>query len=251
MMAKSPRKASGSIGSLKHKPKESEGLIPRTLAFIQEQLPAWRDYPHRPKSTSENALNPSLCAFLERKARLHQPMFLFFHQEPQSARRSADISVRGTQDETVIGTRVFNAEDPYLVIEGKVVPQSETDREKEYVAGWRKENGSPTGGIQRFKLGLHGAKLETCVIIGYLLKKSASEWHALFNQWINEFAGKIEYDSAKWTAADVLQELHYSSGQRLAITISQHTRPDSCVSINITLTHFLIEMSSINKASMG
>jgi hypothetical protein len=131
MMAKSSRNASGSTGRLRHQPKTSEGLIPRTIAFIEEQLPKWRDYPHRPETSSENALNSSLCAFLDRAARLHQPMFLFFHQQSQGDRRSADFGVRGTQDETVIGTRVFTAEEPYLVVEGKVVPQHESAREKE------------------------------------------------------------------------------------------------------------------------
>lgn len=166
-MAKSPHKASGTTGSLKYKPKAFEGLIPRTLAFIQEQLPIWRDDPHRSQSTSENNLNLSLCAFLDRNARREQPMYMFVHQKPQAARRSVDIGVRGTQNETLIGTRAFSPEESYLLIEGKVVPQSEKLREREYVAGWRKENSSSTGGMQRFKLGLHGACLETCVPVGY------------------------------------------------------------------------------------
>jgi hypothetical protein len=250
MMAKSPRKASGSVGSLKHKPKESEGLIPRTLTFIREQLPAWRDSPHRPQSSSENALNPSLCAFLDRAARLHQPMFMFFHQEPQPTRRSGDIGVRGTQDETVIGSRSYTAESPFLLVECKVVPQSDKQREREYVAAWREANGSPTGGIQRFKLGHHGPDLESSVIVGYLLSQSPDAWFTSFNSWISDFVNDPQIDRGVWKLADRLRNLHHNSERGIASAVSSHKRPSTCVSDTISLSHFWLEMSHSAKAGV-
>lgn len=56
-----------------------------------------------------------------------------------------------------------------MVIECKRLPTpGGKDREREYVSGFH-ANGSPTGGIQRFKLGLHGGQVHDAAMIGYVV----------------------------------------------------------------------------------
>ena len=64
----------------------------------------------------------------------------------------------------VAGTRQFAKYDPYLVIEGKRLPAPTSDREKEYVTGFDRI----TGTLQRFKLGLHGGRLDIGAMVAYV-----------------------------------------------------------------------------------
>ena len=79
-------------------------------------------------------------------------MAVFHHEEFQTGRRRIDLSVK-TEQVIIAGTRKFTKYDPYLVIEGKRLPAPTKDREMEYVTGGQEIS----GGLQRFKLGLHGA----------------------------------------------------------------------------------------------
>ena len=85
-MASPPRSQPGSIGHLAYKPAAEEGLIPKTLAFVRTQLPAWRDDLRRPHVSSEIGLNSSLCDFLDSRSRSDFPMARFKHEAPQIAR---------------------------------------------------------------------------------------------------------------------------------------------------------------------
>jgi len=64
--------------------KITSGIIPdqtiqRTLAFVYQHLPVWRDDPNRPAEESEKKLNLQLCKFLDSQSRSSFPMVCFSH----------------------------------------------------------------------------------------------------------------------------------------------------------------------------
>jgi len=183
-MAESEGVAYGSIGTLSYKPPPGDFLLPRTLSFILSQLPNWRDDPMRPADSNENQMNSSLCDFLDTRSRTDFPMVRFKHQDPQTTTHTVDLGIHGVEQITTVDTYSYTIYQPFLVIEAKRLPAPSKDREREYVAGADK----PSGAIQRFRLGLHGAGVETALIVGYIESELPAHWHETINEWIRIFA---------------------------------------------------------------
>lgn len=137
----------------------------KTIGFVRQGLPAWRDDPHRPDGLSESVLNLLLCKFLNSRARNDFPMVCFYHEENEPHQRRIDLSATPAEPVT-IGARQYTIYDPFLAFECKRLPTPPPrDREQEYITGGIKKK---SGGVQRFKLGLHGANLDLVVMIGYI-----------------------------------------------------------------------------------
>ena len=238
-MASQPIAQSGASGSLSCKPAPEDRLIPQTLNFIHAQLPAWRDDPKRPVGDSEKPLNSTLCDFLDIRSREYFPMVSFKHEEPLAKGRTVDIGIHGIEEVTLVVTFGYDIYDPILVIEAKRLPSPRKDREREYVSGIAKA----TGGIQRFKLGLHGADVETAAIVGYIEEQSTHHWHATINTWIGDLSSKKSADGCVWTDADVLGELICDEEQATSATESNHQRTGTCRTSAIHLHHFWVIMS--------
>jgi hypothetical protein len=131
-----------------------------------------------------------------------------------------------------------------MVIEAKRLPAPSKDREREYVTGTNKVSGTPTGGIQRFKLGLHGAQVQDAVIIGYVEKQSVQYWHATINQWITDLVTETSSDGCVWKEADKLQQLVCDNERATATTVSNHRRRNACRTRSIKLHHLWVVMGS-------
>ena len=58
-------------------------LAMKTLAFVQQQLPKWRDNPNRSEVDAEEELNSQLCKHLNVAAPREFPMVHFSHEERQ------------------------------------------------------------------------------------------------------------------------------------------------------------------------
>ena len=205
---------------------------------MEEQLPFWRDDPNRPDEQSENKLNLHLCKFLDAKARNDFPMIRFDHEEYQFDRRSVDVSASPVTEIT-IGARLYTIYDPVIVFECKRLPAPSPDREKEYVTGGIKHT---KGGIQRFKLGLHGADHDIAAMIGYIQKRSASEWHTEINKWILELSRGITADACVWERSEILEKLEENSSIGIAKYRSTHNRSGSAKSSKILIRHLWITM---------
>ena len=210
-------------------------LALRTIAFVREQLPTWRDDPNRTNEQSENKLNLQLCKFLESRARNDFPMICFYHEEYQSGRRSTDLSasLAGT---TVIEAKTYTIYDTILVLEGKRIPPPSSDREKEYVTGEERKS----GGIQRLKLGMHGAKLNLAAMIGYVQERSAHHWYDKINEWILELVSGTIKDDCTWTASETLELLEEDMVKHIASYRSIHSRTTGN---EIELHHLWIAMN--------
>jgi len=174
-------------------------LAEKTLQFVLKSLPVWRDDPDRTHAESEEALNAQLCKFLSVRAAREFPMIHFHHEERQTGTRRVDLSALPTIAVT-IGPTSYTKYDPILVFEGKRLPAPTRDREREYVTGGSKKS----GGIQRFKLSLHGAALDTAAMIGYVQNGQLSDWHDSINAWISEVVASGGSSEERWAPEDLL-----------------------------------------------
>lgn len=206
----------------------------KTLQFVQDQLPKWRDMPERTIVTAEEELNGQLCKFLNAAARRESfSMAYFHHEERQAGQRRVDLSALPPEPSVIEG-RSYSILDPFLVLEGKRLPAPVSNREREYVVG----QGQISGGIQRFKLGLHGARLPRAAIVGYIQGNTVQHWFTSINVWINDLA----HGNDGWTTTDCLDDLKIDTATQVARCSSRHSRIDSDTS-EIELTHLWIKMS--------
>lgn len=223
----------------------TSGIVQKTLShktinFVCSQLPAWRDDPERRSEDSEDKLNLQLCKFLDCRARNEFPMVRFDHEEYQFRDRRVDLSASPVQA-IILDAKLYTKYDPILVLECKRLPAPSKEREKEYVTG---TNEKKSGGIQRFKLGLHGADLEIVVIVGYLQKRTARYWHNEINSWILELtSGKIN-DGCVWDNDETLEILDEDMPKGLTSYRSVHVRTGSQISTKIVIHHLWVTMSS-------
>ncbi|MBM4045966.1 MAG: hypothetical protein FJ279_12685 [Planctomycetes bacterium] len=217
-------------------------LVRQTIGFVRHQLPCWRDDPDRRPEESEEQLNAQLCKFLNTRARHEFPMAHFHHEEHQNARRRVDVSALPAEP-IWVGTRRHSIYDPFLVFEGKRLPAPSSDREREYVTGLERRS----GGIQRFKLGLHGADLEAAGMIGYVQQGTVLAWHEIINQWIADLAARPKSDVCSWSATDQLQQLRQDTRRAVAACQSSHARPDLAHGKAIVLHHLWVAMNVKNR----
>lgn len=214
-------------------------LALKTIDFVRQQLPAWRDDPYRPSEESENKLNLQLCKFLDSQARNCFPMIRFDHEEYQTGQRRIDISASPAES-MIIEAVLYSIYDPILALEGKRIPAPSSNREKEYVTGNKQ-----SGGIQRFKLGLHGAKLNLSVMIGYVQDRKANDWYNKVNEWIMELAVGTIIDDCDWNTNEILELLEENISEGVTCYRSIHSRNGNIKSNEIILHHLWIIMNKL------
>lgn len=226
------------MGNSRGQGRITRGLAPdtavrKTLNFVTAQLPKWRDDPDRSEVALEEELNGQLCKYLNVAARREDfSMAYFHHEERQTGQRRVDLSALPLNP-TLIEGRAYTTYEPFLVLEGKRLPAPSKDREREYVTGGDKAS----GGIQRFKLGLHGAMLCHAGMIGYIQKDSSANWFNRINEWITELAA----EPGEWTDSELLQELATNESDRSSSCCSVHPRIESDTG-DIRLTHLWVEI---------
>jgi hypothetical protein len=213
-------------------------LIERTLKFVRSELPNWRDDPARPREESEERLNAQLCKYLNVTSRKKFPMVYFHHEEKQTADRRVDVSALPI-DPQVFSSTLYSIYDPFLVFEGKrLPPPNNSKRTREYVTG----GDAKSGGIQRFKLGLHGAKHETAALIGYIQKGELREWLKKINNWIRELEGTFAFEET-WNLDEQLADFHEKAAVGIADCSSSHSRIGDVVSNSVHIRHLWVKMN--------
>ncbi|MHC4726737.1 MAG: hypothetical protein ACYS17_05855 [Planctomycetota bacterium] len=196
-------------------------LVLKTIAFVHDQLPAWRDDSNRTNEESENKLNLQLCKFLNYRARKDFPMVCFSHEEYQTGRGSVDLSA-SLAESKVIEAKTYSIYDPIIVLEGKRIPPPSTDREKEYVIGATSEKIS--GGIQRFKMGLHGAEHDLVAIVGYIQAHTHRYWLKKINEWIVQLSSDSLKSGIVWTDEEILKLISSDTAKNVFSYCSSHNR---------------------------
>jgi hypothetical protein len=212
-------------------------LVDRTVEFVLSELAGWRDDPDRSPEEAEERLNAQLCKYLNVAASNRFPMVQFHHEEKQTGTRRVDISAL-PKDKGFVGQTYHTIYDPFLVFEGKRLPAPSTNREREYVTGGKKKS----GGIQRFKLALHGARQTTAAIIGYIQQECPGDWLKRINHWIRDEATNNSISGEKWSLDEQLVDFIEDPALSAARASSMHQRTASAVSPEIRLCHLWVSM---------
>ncbi len=220
-------------------------LANKIIDFVRQQLPAWRDHPDRDDVQSEFRLTSQLCVFLNARARQARfSMIQFHHELPQPRSRSVDLSVHPL-DPLQIDARLFSVFHPVLVLECKRLPPPDPKREREYVTG---DANKRSGGIQRFKLGLHGSDTDVAGMIGFLQEATAPHWHSTINGWILELCNGTPADGCTWSSDEVLSEIDCSVSGGVTSYCSVHSRTSSRSGQPITIHHVWVAMNQLQGA---
>lgn len=211
-------------------------LIERTVTFIWDSLLPWRDDAEREYAEAEEDLNAQFQNFIQVRAGDLFSMVHFQHEQRQTERRRVDIAAKPTKA-TIINGMTYTKYQPFLVVEGKRLPAPSKARKQEYVTGGVKQS----GGIQRFKLGLHGKDHATAVLVGYIQKQDARHWYSQVNGWIGELA---QSDPQQWDADEILTAFASADKGSRARAESNHPRSKPHRIAPIQLFHFWIQCSN-------
>jgi hypothetical protein len=219
-----------------HRPKT---WLNELVGFILQQLPIWRDREGRRPVDAETHLTSQLCAHLNGVARKTNgwDILQFRVEEPdeiQAARR-IDLAVAPAGEVIWIDGRRHDDFDALLPVECKRLPTPVgRDRDKrEYL---RVARGS-TGGVQRFKAGLHGASHEQAVMIAYVQAGDILNWVRRVDLWVRGFA---RTRIIGWSVGDRLSVVEHDIPNRVAVLRSEHDRELGLP--KILLQHLWVEM---------
>lgn len=213
-------------------------LIDRTIDFVHSELAGWRDDPDRAAEEAEERLNAQLCKYLNVAASHRFPMVKFSHEEKQTGTRRVDMSALPSEG-GFVGETYYSIYDPFLVFEGKRLPTPTRNREREYVSG----GSDMSGGIQRFKLALHGALQATGVMVGYIQRDDSGTWLSLINQWIRDLATAGGESDESWSDDEQLTDFSKDVSLSTASASSEHARNSTAVTPRIKLRHLWVKMS--------
>ena len=131
--------------------------------------------------------------------------------------------------ETDIGVFVLiRSASPFPIIEFEAkILSSKNSHNKEYVFG-------KTGGIERFKRGLHSSHLSECGMFAYVQSNNTKHWVKKINGWISELSDINIDTTIHWSKEEILTETglykYFSSHRRLSLNDS------------IFLWHYFIEL---------
>ncbi|MRR50206.1 MAG: hypothetical protein EG825_04715 [Rhodocyclaceae bacterium] len=209
------------------------------LNFIADELPKWRDRVDRSKKNAEVGLTSDLCAHLNGAARRSKgwDILQFRTEVPDEERsgRAIDMAPSPCNATIIVDGRKFTEFDMLMPIECKRLPtpKNKGREASEYVITEK----ATRGGIQRFKLGLHGSKHKLGGMIAYVQEGTAAAWYGAVTGWIN---AQISARSPGWSHADHLTPVAHDQGNGL--TIYQSTHPRSQPLSDIELQHLWLQM---------
>lgn len=202
MLADSTARSPG-LGSLAPGVLSRGTFLARVVEFIAEQLPRWRDDPDRPAVQNERELTSQLTAYLNSAARTSALDVVQFRTEvPDSVHkdRSLDIAVQPCGPPILVEGRRYTLFDVLLPIECKRLPTPIGRDEREYVVTG---DARAAGGIQRFKLGVHGSNHALGVMIAYIQDGRAhAHWLRAINHWLLE----VGETDATWAGEQLVVE---------------------------------------------
>ena len=211
-------------------------------AFIERELPVWRDRPERPQVTDEPRLNEFLCDHLDSASRRQCfDSIRFCHEPSQSSGRAADIAVKPMGIIMVEGRKYFDFEQ-LLPIECKRLPTPKDSKRSdlEYVHGLP---GNRSGGIERFKHGLHGPQNQHALIIAYVQGESFTHWLSVINDRLAQLASDGT-DGGMWNPVEPLSSAASAVGVIVQRLNSCHRRlRPPCCSASVEMEHIWLLMN--------
>ena len=204
--------------------------------FLKKHFPEFREFLLTTKIYNENGLNSRLGRFIT-SVSIQNSLDFFAERE------TMEDETKGNSPAVDIGIYLNIQDlpiDPPLitVFEGKRLSKDIPKiRRREYVIGHEKDGKHiKCGGIERFKLGIHGKKLNSAGMIGYLQTGAPESWETEINTWIRELAE--EQHNIQWAEDELLtrQDSHGHVTEYVSIV----NRADN----ELYLTHLWIDLIS-------
>lgn len=207
------------------------------------------------KRRGEKELAVSLCKRLIALAHNKKVLFTFFNEDPDknAKNRTLDMSITPSAGTAFIkvGAYYYDCEDQLYAIEAKRLPTpsrvGQEDRSREYVVSdWnncKSHRKNRTGGIERFKEGLHGKQFGRSAMVAFVQREKPDVWFDAVNSWIQDLiATPIPCHRSKWTKDDLLLQISsdFNHGG-LSEFESSHLRAEGAGAIK--LRHFWIMLN--------
>uniref|UniRef100_UPI0040562F62 hypothetical protein n=1 Tax=Candidatus Electronema sp. TaxID=2698783 RepID=UPI0040562F62 len=223
----------GGIGTLFGPPKNAQ--FNTVIEFVKTIIQKFADSAMQDKSKNENALNSKLTRFINNSAEIFFANRESMEDEARGNSPAADIGIYFKVDDIGI--------DPPLitVFEGKrLSTKLPKKRHQEYVIGHEEKNKHVScGGIERFKLGIHGGGLNNAGMIGYIQDGTAESWHDKINTWVRDLCTKPA--EPKWSKEEQLMPKQVNGNvAEYTSTVNRHA--DS----KLHLTHLWIDLAPPN-----
>ncbi len=224
----SERMLSG-IGTLLGPPQNTQFQM--VVKVIKTILPKFADSALQNNIKNENGLNRKLARFIDNAAEnfLAQPESMEDETRGDSTAVDIGIYLKVNPDTGIDPPRI-------TVFEGKrLSTKLPKKRRREYVIG-REEKGKhvPCGGIERFKLGKHGRRLNHAGMIGYLQDETAENWYAKINSWIFELSDQS--GDSTWSEQEKLNLKKNNGRVTEFASVVQRTDSELC------MTHLWINL---------
>lgn len=181
---------------------DSGAQLADVIRLVQGVLPFFAESAKKDGIANENGLNRRLCRFISQR--------FFSEGLPYTAQpESMEDESRSNSPAVDIGIHFYTgaliADPPKIaVLEGKCLSsRAEIRRKTEYVYGLNR-NGSPCGGIQRFKMSIHSQKGRCgSGLVGYMQTDDFATWHVRINGWIEALAAEKGHQPP-WSADERL-----------------------------------------------
>ncbi len=215
-----------------------DASIKAVVEFISKYFAQFSERVKGETTTSERVLTDKLCKFLNRHASSFP--FYFHHENVENTEKGnnpqVDIGTVSRSELLQVEDRAYGEFDSFFSIEAKRLPTPGAKREKEYVIGTDKAS----GGIERFKKGIHGENLKYAAMIGYIQSEDAPHWFVQVNDWISDLIATVP---SEWNDNDKLIELLTDKkGTILSTYTSRNSRVTSSGGI-ITIFHFWVTLT--------
>lgn len=230
----------GIVGNLRDALLLKDSFIHELLRFLATQLGEWKRDPERPHESSETALTQQLCSYLNSASRLSDgwDILQFKVEAIDEAHpgRKIDLVASPCGPHVLVQGRRYTHYDTIIPVECKRLPTPKDSRrdEREYVIDGK----ATLGGMQRFKLGLHGAKHSQGAMIAYVQGDHCADWFNRIDGWIRQLATC----ETGWSEADALEPSADCAKAGMATYDSTHSRTEGLGPIQ--LRHLWIEMDS-------
>jgi len=205
-------------------------FIQGIIYFIYNHLDKWRGSKDWTNTENEKLLNSDLIKYLNGYARTEELKANFFSDELQGNFHSVDIVACHFNKD------IENFREAIVVFECKRLSSVITGKRKdEYVTGHNEKD----GGIQRFKLEIHGSDYNIVGMIGYIQTGNYQEWFNKINSVIEEISIKPDENGLVWTKDEFLKMLENDSKKGKHYSNSIHSRKTK---ENIIIHHLWIDM---------
>lgn len=218
---------------------EDSCSIMMVVKFVERNLETFSKECSGSSVVNEKGLTQRLCILLNQQARLGCFPFLFEKEYMEIPERgdspSVDIGVITQSREGVcVQSRWYSNKESFFSMEAKRLDDISTARQREYLVG-RKENGKyrDCGGVERFKMGIHGKGLQYCALIGYVQKYDFNYWYRTINSWIDESIADCNSSTISWDEGDKLVIIDNANQDNRAVAQfrSRNSREDGFVDL--------------------